>query len=421
MNKIIISLFILLFSSFIFTLSAQEVKYLSASEISPSELIGDTITITEVELLKDVYWEIPDTIWIKKVRRPKLGKHYSLIRVYKGEGYSEDKAPKNEVINKRYKLLSFSEDTVALGAAGIRLGLLRIDTQEQIKIDSYSDVSFIIDDLSKKYRGDILGKVFYQLKDKSLDAHDSKNYMKVVCTDCHFIYHHGSYSTYTGLYVVLSSGYMFHVNNRKDAHVLSEDEFHILQEGNIQKLISEGEYKMYISNVRNNNKILKKGFVTDSVTNSSIIKEPNLKISITPTEEYFSIIIENKSEKSIKLDWNEVVFVDENNNSQSVTHNGVKYIDANKPKLPSVIAPNSVLDDIIVPTSRLYCSNFDYEWMVLPILNYVHKNGKYPVGTKVKLLIPLTINNIRNEYIFTYDIIWKYKNPDIRIKYLNAK
>lgn len=420
MNRIIISF--LLFSSFIFTLSAQEVKYLSASEISPSELIGDTITITEVELLKDVYWGIPDTIWIKKVRRPKLGKHYSLIYVYKGKGYSTDKAPKEEVINKQYKVLNFSEDSSSsLGAAGIRLNLLRLDTQEQIKIYSHSDVSFVINNLSKKYKDNIVGKVFYQLKDNSLDVHNPRNYKKVICTDCNFVYHHGPYSTYTGLYAILSSGYLFHVNNRKNEHVLNETEFYALQEENIQNLISEGEYKMFISNVRKNNQILKKGFSKDSITNSTTIEESNLKILITPTKEYFSITIENQSKKSIKLDWNEIVFVDENNNSQSVTHKGVKYVDANKPKLVSVIAPNSVLDDIVIPNSRLYCSSYDNEWTILAILNYVHKNGKYPVGTQVKLIIPLTINNVRNEYIFTYDVVWKYKNPEIRAKYLNYR
>lgn len=162
MNKIRVFLSVLLFLSFIVTLSAQEFKYLSASEILPSELIGDTITITEVDLLENVYWVTPDTIWIKKVRKPKLGKHYRLIRVYKGKGYSTDKAPKEEVINKKYKVLSFCEDSVeSLGASGIRLNLLRIDTQEQIKIDSHSDVSFIIDDLSKKYKDSFAGKIFF--------------------------------------------------------------------------------------------------------------------------------------------------------------------------------------------------------------------------------------------------------------------
>ena len=80
-----------------------------------------------------------------------------------------------------------------------------------------------------------------------------------------------------------------------------------------------------------------------------------------------------------------------------------------------------ILDDIIVPTSRLYYSSYDYKWKILAILDYVHKNGKYPVGTQVKLLIPLIINNVRNEYTFTYDVIWKYKNPEIRSKYLNDR
>lgn len=252
-----------------------------------------------------------------------------------------------------------------------------------------------------------------------MDEHKPQSYEKVVCTNCNFIYHHGSYSTYTGLYAVLSSGNIFHVNNRKAAHVLNEEEFSILQEKNIQQLITEGEYKMYISNVRKNNQIIKKGLVKDSITNSTTIKESNLNISIIPAKEYFSIAIENKSEKSIKLDWNEIVFVDENNNSQSVTHNGVKFIDANKPKLASVIAPNTVLDDVVIPTSRLYFSSYDYEWTTLPILDYVHKNGKYPIGTQVKLLIPLTINNVRNEYIFTYDVVWKYKNTGVRSTYLD--
>ena len=45
------------------------------------DLIGKTISLKcSKEYITDLYWEVPDTIWIKRVKRPKIYKHYYIER-----------------------------------------------------------------------------------------------------------------------------------------------------------------------------------------------------------------------------------------------------------------------------------------------------------------------------------------------------
>jgi len=57
--------------------------------------------------------------------------------------------------------------------------------------------------------------------------------------------------------------------------------------------------------------------------------------------------LENKTEHSIKIPWDEAAFVDETGRSHRVMHSGVKYTDKEKPQAPSIVVRKGIYEDII--------------------------------------------------------------------------
>ena len=66
-----------------------------------------------------------------------------------------------------------------------------------------------------------------------------------------------------------------------------------------------------------------------------------------------SITIENNSKSPIEIDWNRVIIVDFQGAVHSVIHKGVVLADKDKRMAPSVIAPQSQMQDFIFPSDRV--------------------------------------------------------------------
>ena len=125
-----------------------------------------------------------------------------------------------------------------------------------------------------------------------------------------------------------------------------------------------------------------------------------------------SFILENKTDHSIKIIWDEAIFVDENGLSNRIIHSGVKYIDRDKSLPPSVVIRKGTLIDMIVPVDKIYYSDLYSGWKIQPLIpvpDYdnieVSKNlAKENIGKIIQVLLPLEIENVINEYIFMFKI-----------------
>ena len=65
-------------------INAQELKdYRKYAKFA--DIKGMEITITALKNEEKMFYaEKPDTIWIKKVKKPRLDKHYKIVHIYKG-------------------------------------------------------------------------------------------------------------------------------------------------------------------------------------------------------------------------------------------------------------------------------------------------------------------------------------------------
>jgi len=137
-----------------------------------------------------------------------------------------------------------------------------------------------------------------------------------------------------------------------------------------------------------------------------------IKIVWLPLSTQFAFTLENKSDNSIKIIWDEAVYVDENGSSGRVMHSGVKYVDRSNPQPPTVVVKKAKVDDMVVPTDNIYYISGQYGgWQTKPLfpnratsqeeLNALTQ--KY-VGKTVKILLPLQIQETVNEYIFSFKV-----------------
>ena len=122
-----------------------------------------------------------------------------------------------------------------------------------------------------------------------------------------------------------------------------------------------------------------------------------IKIIWLPALTEFGFALENKSDNSIKIIWDEAVYIDEDNTSLKVMHSGVKYVDGEKAQPLTVIAKKTKINDLVRPVDNIYF--IDNGWHTQSLFSVEKSAGK-----TVKILLPIQIQETINEYIFSFKI-----------------
>lgn len=137
-----------------------------------------------------------------------------------------------------------------------------------------------------------------------------------------------------------------------------------------------------------------------------------IEIVWLPLSTQFGFTLKNKTDHSIKIIWDEAVYVNHNGSSGRVMHSGVKYIDRSNPQPPTVVVKNANIDDMILPTDNIYYVSGKYGgWRTKPLFpnrasnqEELTKLTQEYIGKEVKVLLPLEIQETINEYIFTFKV-----------------
>lgn len=133
-----------------------------------------------------------------------------------------------------------------------------------------------------------------------------------------------------------------------------------------------------------------------------------ISIIILGTSKEFSFTLKNLSENTLKLIWNDAVFVDYTGRTSRVMHSGIKYSEREASQPASTIIRGASLDEIACPTSNVFYNENQKEWDV---------HSMYPsrvsIDTKqVQLMLPIQIKDVINEYIFVFDINYVFNHPE---------
>lgn len=132
---------------------------------------------------------------------------------------------------------------------------------------------------------------------------------------------------------------------------------------------------------------------------------------IFATSKEFSFALKNISPNSIKIIWDEAVFVDADGATSKVMHVGTKYSERNSTQPPTTVIKNAKIDDVATPTDRVYYSETLKEWTSKSMM------PKEPnlEGKQIQLMLPIQIKDVVNEYIFVFDLAYVLNHPELLV------
>ncbi len=126
----------------------------------------------------------------------------------------------------------------------------------------------------------------------------------------------------------------------------------------------------------------------------------------------FDFTLQNISENSIKIIWDEAVFVNFDGSSEKVMHKGTKYSEKNSSQPPTTIIKNAKWEDSVTPTHLVYYrEGTEYikgGWSTYSM--YPKEAGLQP--GQIKLMLPIQIKDVINEYVFVFDVQYIYNHPE---------
>jgi hypothetical protein len=149
-----------------------------------------------------------------------------------------------------------------------------------------------------------------------------------------------------------------------------------------------------------------------------------VKIAWVPGTEGISFALHNKTKHSIKLLWNEAVFIDPQGTSHRVMHNGVKFNDRNGDQPATVIPRLGNISDNIVSVDQVRLAGeagwITDDFLPTPIAfsevqaeEFAAQVTPY-IGKTFQVLLPLQIEDVTNEYIFSFKILDAHIRPKVK-------
>jgi hypothetical protein len=126
----------------------------------------------------------------------------------------------------------------------------------------------------------------------------------------------------------------------------------------------------------------------------------------------FNFELKNKSGHTIKINWDDVCYVDINGKTGRVMHSGVKYTERNNSQPATTVPKNATISDILLPTDNVYFLSGQYggwqETTLIPSRYNTQEEyntlAKQYVGKKMTILMPIMIENVQNDYTFEFSI-----------------
>ena len=126
----------------------------------------------------------------------------------------------------------------------------------------------------------------------------------------------------------------------------------------------------------------------------------------------FNFNLTNKSGHTLKINWDDISYVDYNGKTGRVMHSGVKYTERNNSQPSSSVPKGASLTDILLPTENVYYVSGQYGgWREQNLIPSIYKDEatravqapKY-VGKTMTIMMPIVIENVQNDYSFTFII-----------------
>lgn len=123
----------------------------------------------------------------------------------------------------------------------------------------------------------------------------------------------------------------------------------------------------------------------------------------------FDFVLKNVSDNSIKVIWNEAVFVNYDGTTSKVIHAGTRYSQREADQPATTIIKGAKIEDIAAPNCYIRYSDVLKEWV---------KDSMYPSTPdtqpgELRLMLPIQIKDVINEYVFVFNVKYVYNHPEV--------
>lgn len=148
---------------------------------------------------------------------------------------------------------------------------------------------------------------------------------------------------------------------------------------------------------------------SNSDTSRYVYEDKYMKISWYVGRDMFYFKLCNKTKHALKIIWDDAALVMPDSSISRLMHNGIKYSQKNETQVATTVPSGAKLTDVLVPTENVDYSN-QIGWYVSPILkhslttDYETEKAMSMKGKALKVLLPIKIEEVQNEYTFVFTI-----------------
>lgn len=133
-----------------------------------------------------------------------------------------------------------------------------------------------------------------------------------------------------------------------------------------------------------------------------------IDILIFGSSKQFDFILKNVSDNSIKVVWNEAVFVNFDGSTSKVMHVGTKYSQREADQPATTIIKGAKIEDLAAPNCNVRYSDALKEW----VTDSMYPSAPAQTPGQLRLMLPIQIKEVINEYIFVFDVNYVYNHPE---------
>lgn len=184
----------------------------------------------------------------------------------------------------------------------------------------------------------------------------------------------------------------------------------------------KGSYKTALAKVEKPEDATNRYGETKTIQDAGVDKfsynDSIIDITIFGTSEEFKFVLKNISEHSLKIIWNEAVFVGLDGSTSKIMHVGTKYSQREADQPATVVIKGAKIDDLATPTANVYYdegykigySTYGNGWKTRSMLpkEYIGKEAG-----EIRLMLPIQIKDVVNEYTFVFRVYYTYDHPEL--------
>ena len=150
--------------------------------------------------------------------------------------------------------------------------------------------------------------------------------------------------------------------------------------------------------------------LNDDNINKYRYEDDFIEITWVVSSKEFTFVLKNKSEHTLKINWDDISYVNTNGEVGRVMHTGVKYSERNSSQPSTSIPRGATISDLLLPTDNVYYSQYggwSEKYLIPCVYNKQEDKKSFApllINKTMSIMMPIMIENIQNDYVFIFNI-----------------